>query len=229
MHISESYDELFPQLRKINQLYQEVDEVIDMIKAWFSVDCPPGCGACCDTHPEKIEASITEMLPLCIHLYENSAYQELLDQADRERCLFYSTSLPQGRAGCCSVYEYRPLVCRLFGFTFMRDKYGGMMPVACSILKGQFSKKAPAHAVPVRVYPELRSFSLHAMMLDPFGGKRYPINQAFARAMEYVVLKADLLRKTSHPRHEEKDGCGELENSMFASLQHHEYARDCVE
>lgn len=202
MYIGENYYNHFPQLQKIIQLYQDIDEVITMIKTWFAVACPPGCGVCCDTHSDKIEASITEMLPLCVYLYENKTYQSWLDRANQERCIFYSQASLQGRTGCCMVYDYRPLVCRLFGFTFMKDKYGGVMPVACSVLKRTFNEKIPSNKVPIKAYPELRSFSLQSMMLDPFGGKRYPINEAFINAMEYVILKIDLLQRDSTTQHD---------------------------
>lgn len=205
MHIGENYYELFPQLRKIVQLYQDVDEVIHMIKTWFAVDCPSGCGACCDTHVEKIEASITEMLPLCIHLYENKTYQGWLDRAHQESCVFYSKSSLPVRTGCCMVYEYRPLVCRLFGFTFMKDKYGGVMPVACSILKKKINERIRINKMFVKAYPEMRCFSIQSMMLDTFGGRRYPVNRAFINAMEYVMLKVDLLQQTSKAQHENND------------------------
>ncbi|MCX8123565.1 MAG: YkgJ family cysteine cluster protein [Spirochaetes bacterium] len=192
MDIKENYYELFPQLNDIVILYQEVEAIINNIKSSFSIFCPHGCGTCCDTSIENIEASIVEMLPLCIHIYEQHNYQLWLDKANEKQCIFYDTSPLKKSSGCCMVYTYRPLVCRLFGFSFTKNKYGAIVPVACSILQKQYKDKSNFIAIAKDSLPMMSSFSLQSIMIDTVRSDRYPINEAFVKAMEYVVLKISL-------------------------------------
>ncbi len=192
MQINENYYELFPQLQKIVTQYKEVDEITQNIKTSFSVSCPSGCGQCCNTTTDNIEASITEMLPLCVYLYEQNAYQKWLQKANHQRCVFYATNNHKNNSGCCLVYAYRPLVCRLFGFSFTKNKNGAIVPVACSILKKQYNDKSKFFVVNTDSLPMISSFSLQSLMIDPVRSDRFPINEAFVKAMEYVIFKIGL-------------------------------------
>ncbi len=189
MYISQNYYSLFPQLQKIVRLYQEVEEITSNVKNLFSAKCPEGCGQCCNTACNNIEASIVEMLPLCIHLYEQNTYLMWLDKTNQNLCPFYETERTNHRIGCCAVYEYRPLVCRLFGFTFMTHKFGAIVPVACTTLQKQYSAKKEIIAMYSSNLPHISSISMQSMMIDSVRGNRYPINEAFQKAIEYVVLK----------------------------------------
>lgn len=197
MYISKNYYSLFPQLQKIIQLYEEVEKITNNIKYLFSVNCPHGCGQCCKTASHNIEASIIEMLPLCVYLYEHTNYQLWLDKALDNLCPFYKDETLYNDAGCCAVYEYRPLVCRLFGFSFMKNKYGAIVPVACSTLQNQYTAKKEIAAIHFSNLPHMSSLSMQSMMIDPCRGERYPINEAFVKAMEYVILKIHLMHYQS--------------------------------
>lgn len=197
MQIKENYYVLFPQLQKVVTLYKEVEEITQNIKTSFSVSCPRGCGQCCNTATDNIEASITEMLPLCVYLYEQNTYQKWLEKSNQQHCIFYDTNNQKNNSGCCLVYEFRPLVCRLFGFSFTKNKYGAIVPVACSVLKIQYNDKSKFIAVNIDSLPMMSSFALQSIMIDPVRGDRFPINEAFVKAMEYVILKISLIENDS--------------------------------
>ena len=196
MHISQNYYFVFPQLQHIVKLYQELEQITSNVSNLFAVKCPDGCGECCNTSCSNIEATITEMLPLCVYLYEKNTYQMWLDKAGQERCLFYETALNH-KKGCCAVYEYRPLVCRLFGYSFTKNKYGAIVPVACPTLKKQYTAKKEIIPTHSDALPQMSSISMQSMMIDPTRGERYSINEAFVKAMEYVMLKMRIVHNNS--------------------------------
>ncbi|MEW6526515.1 MAG: YkgJ family cysteine cluster protein [Spirochaetota bacterium] len=193
MYISQNYYSLFPQLQKIIQLYEEIETIISNVKSLFSVSCPNGCGQCCNTACYNIEASIIEMLPLCVYLYENNSYQFWLDKAFSNLCPFYDSETLYNNVGNCAVYEYRPLVCRLFGFSFMKNKYGAIVPVACTTLQKQYTQKKEMVGIHTSEFPQMSSLSMQSMMINPVNGERFPINEAFIKSMEYVILKMRLI------------------------------------
>lgn len=188
MYISQNYYFVFRQLHQIVQLYQELDQITCDVSNLFSVKCPDGCGECCNTASKNIEVTITQMLPLCVYLFQENTYQLWLDKAPKDNCLFYETKSNHNN-GCCALYEYRPLVCRLFGYSFIKNKYGAIVPVACSTLKKQYNAKNELTAINTDCFPLINAFSLQLMTIDPLlSSKRYAINDAFAEAMEYVIL-----------------------------------------
>lgn len=192
MYISQNYYLVFPQLQHVVSLYYEFEQLVHSIKTTYSVQCPYGCGQCCNTSSSNIESTVLEMLPLCVHLYETGTYSKWLDNVS-EHCIFYD-SRDTVKPGCCMVYEFRPLVCRLFGYSFIKNKYGAIVPVACSILKKQYNTKKELFAVSSDTLPLINAFSLKIMTIDPaLGLERYPINEAFIKAMEYVMLKMELV------------------------------------
>jgi Fe-S-cluster containining protein len=194
MYISQNYYSLFPQLQKIIQLYEEIETITSNVKSLFSVSCPIGCGQCCNTACYNVEVSIVEMLPLCVYLYENNSYQFWLDKAFNNLCPFYDSKILYNNVGSCAVYEYRPLVCRLFGFSFMKNKYGAIVPVACTTLQKQYTQKKEMVAINPCDLPQMSSISMQLMMIDPFKSERFPINEAFIKAIEYVILKIQLMQ-----------------------------------
>ncbi|MGB4268983.1 MAG: YkgJ family cysteine cluster protein [Spirochaetota bacterium] len=198
MYIGQNYYSLFPQLQKIIQLYKEIEKITSSVKYLFSVNCPYGCGQCCNTGSHNIEASIIEMLPLCVYLYENNSYQFWINKACNNLCPFYEAETLYNNTGRCAVYEYRPLVCRLFGFSFMKNKYGAIVPVTCPTLQKQFTAQKNTTAVTPEMLPLMSTFSLQSIMIDPaIGTNRYPIDEAFRKAMNYVIYKMELYHQST--------------------------------
>ncbi len=196
MYISQNYYSVFSQLQPIITLYDEIEKNTRSIKLALSMDCPQGCGECCTTSSFNIEASLLEMLPLCVHLYETNSYQTWINNTHPGVCPFFNTH--HSDAGCCSVYTFRPLVCRLFGFSFMKNKYGAIAPVACSTLQKQFNAQKDTNAIAPQALPLMSAFTLQAIMIDPaIGTNRYPIDEAFLKTMHYVIYKMELYQQST--------------------------------
>ncbi|MFH1553157.1 MAG: YkgJ family cysteine cluster protein, partial [Candidatus Omnitrophota bacterium] len=90
--------------------------------------------------------------------------------------------------GRCLVYPFRGMVCRIFGFSALKDKYGNLRLATCSILKKNHPDKAKkAQELLDSGYqaPVITSFSMRMRGINPdLGGKLLPINQAIKAAME---------------------------------------------
>jgi len=141
--------------------------------------CPAGCGWCCvEGRPED---SLLSALPAAREAVRLGAFDRLAEAAERNAlgpCVFYD---PRG-PGHCSLYAVRPLVCRLFGFAGQRDKRGRVRFRPC--------RRMRAPAGPCACTPPV--FSDHAMRLEgiypPLGQVRAPLNVAFYRAAEWLML-----------------------------------------
>lgn len=196
MNFKNDYYDIFPQLSQLESIYKKIDEAINRVKEIYNIRCPKGCGTCCESALSNIEASIVEMLPLCIYSYEKNIYSDVLLQIHHNRCPFFNNNASQNE-GCCSAYPYRPLICRLFGFSFMKNKYGTLVPVTCSTLRKEYENKIEITTRHSQLLPLMHAYSLQSITIDlAIGTPRYPMNIAFEKAMDYVLLKFEAYYKS---------------------------------
>ncbi len=104
-------------------------------------------------------------------------------------CLFYNRHI--ARAGLCSQYAYRGLICRLFGFSARTNKYSKREYVTCQTIK---TEQAEAYAQTVKTIetggaiPVMNNYYMRLNSIDPdLAQKFYPINEAIRRAIETVL------------------------------------------
>lgn len=104
-------------------LYEEIEGQTTRFKTEFSIACGTGCGTCCEHfNPDitALEASLVAAYlildeskrPLIERLYAEGVDEGSCPLYDKES-LFH-----------CTVYEVRPLICRLFGASASLDKSG---------------------------------------------------------------------------------------------------------
>ena len=67
----------------LTQLYQDVNAQIASLQAATGLQCPPGCGQCCE-NPE-VESSPLEMVPMALELIRRGDAAAWLEQADAAR------------------------------------------------------------------------------------------------------------------------------------------------
>ncbi|QBL08450.1 YkgJ family cysteine cluster protein [Rheinheimera sp. D18] len=181
--------------RRVEAVYGEIATTFSVYQQQRGLSCRTGCGECC-LQP-TIEATVLEMLPLALYLFDQGKAEQTLTQletlTDPQGCFFYQKLSFDGKQGQCSVYQQRPSICRLFGAAGYRDKNGKTALSTCKIIKLD-----QAHA-----YQE----SLIALESDPpplmimakeqvneldyeLGKQHLPINQALQQAIEKVLFKA---------------------------------------
>ncbi|MGB3495365.1 MAG: YkgJ family cysteine cluster protein, partial [Elainellaceae cyanobacterium] len=178
---------------RVMESYAQIDREIEQFQAATQLSCPPGCGQCCEN--PNVEVTPLEMLPLVLELMRRGDVDDWFDQAQavdqRGTCVFYAADPLIAENGRCQVYEWRPALCRLFGFSTAPDKTGQPRLAACIrhkqltpdiVAEAQVAiANGTAHA------PSLTEATQQILALDPgFGSQIMPINQALSVAIERV-------------------------------------------
>ena len=170
----------------VGELYQELDTEIAGFRDWSGLGCKFGCGKCC-LKPD-IEASPLEFIPFAVALHKEGATEEWLSRLETAgtTCVIFDEG--QGGAGRCSRYLHRGLICRLFGFSARRNKYGTKELVTCQVIKTEQepafldAEKKINEEAPV---PLLTAWYGRLRELDPvLGDQLLPVNAAIRKAIE---------------------------------------------
>ncbi len=182
---------------EVLRIYQEIDQKTTRLQWAFGLRCPSLCGACCDS--SEVEATVLETLPLAEEIYRREEQEAVLgsleereNQADF-RCVLFRANPGVPGSGRCLYYELRPLVCRLFGFAFRRNKYGNLELSTCKVIKERTPEAIHSaetgipEGLDVPVYQD--SFMRIASMDPGMGYRRLPINLALKEALERVYWK----------------------------------------
>jgi Fe-S-cluster containining protein len=183
----------------VRALYRRLDRRIASFRRAAGLACPRGCGECC-LSPE-VEATVLEMLPLALQLRRQGLLAPTLGRLGGgeppRRCLFYSPAPLGAFGGHCTMYAWRPLLCRLFGFAAVAGSGGRPELAVCGRMRAADPERAQAAAAAVRSgrleAPLMRDWSLAAYRLDPtLGSSPLPINAALKQALERVGLEDGL-------------------------------------
>lgn len=181
------------KVKAVERLYGRLDKEISLFQQASGLHCIAGCGKCCTK--ADIEASPLEFLPLAFHWFLNEEAEarfEALSQADSPICTIYNPiSLLDNTKGNCGIYQYRGLICRLFGYGASRDKLGALRMVTCKLIKeGQVEnyEKAIALLKAEEYVPIFSDYYKNLMQIDfHMGNKIMPINKAILEALEIVL------------------------------------------
>ncbi len=192
----------FRGLDQLIEVYADLERQIAEFKRSAGIECLRKCALCCTT-AKFVEASILEMLPLSLHFWEEGRAEELLEKLEgihpEAPCILLNPG-PSEELGGCSYYRFRPLVCRLFGFSATVDKNGQPRVVICKPLKN-IDRRIPdrideriREGLPV---PRVPDFSRRVAFLHPhFGQEKFPINFAIREAIEIVGRRIHFLKST---------------------------------
>jgi uncharacterized protein len=99
-------------------LYGEADSAVAAFAAQTGLRCPEGCGACCANSTPTV--SMPEAQLIAAELVRRGTAAAVLAAArtaGEHRCALYEGDARHGR---CTVYELRPVMCRLYGFSAVR-------------------------------------------------------------------------------------------------------------
>ncbi|GHG72438.1 hypothetical protein GCM10010919_24710 [Alishewanella longhuensis] len=181
--------------RRVEAVYGEMADTFSGYQQASGLSCRSGCGECC-TQP-TIEATVLEMLPLALHLFDQGKAEQTLTQLEELpevlSCFFYQRLSFDGKQGQCSVYQQRPSICRVFGVAGYRDKLGKTSLSVCKTIKADKAEKYQQHLIVLGEQPPPMMMSAKEQVneLDySLGAKHYPINEAIRLALEKVLFKA---------------------------------------
>lgn len=173
----------------VSEVFKKLDDQIAAFQSNTTLHCKWGCGKCC--FKPDIEATILEFLPFALDLYKQNKAEEWWDNLRAKAdpiCAILNTN--QSGAGLCSVYEYRGLICRLFGYSARTNKYSKLELITCQIIKSEQEEAytdATSKLEQLNV-PVMSNYyrQLHAIDAD-LAIKFYPINIAIVKAIETVL------------------------------------------
>lgn len=181
-------------IKKMMNIFADIDRSIAKFQKKTSIACESGCGHCC--HSPNVEASALEMFPLADYLIrsqEAGVWYELAEAASfYGRCVFYKPDSLNPSKGRCSIYAFRPAICRLYGFSAVTDKRGGNNLVTCARIKKNHALKVAyvenfAHQG-IKI-PMMKTYVDRVYQMDPYTGTEgLPINLAFKRAVDKISL-----------------------------------------
>lgn len=123
----------------ILKVYREVERNAKIFRDASNLRCPDGCKLCCYSH--SIEATPLELLPAALCLFEVNLADSFLESLTRSEntltCIFLRDNDNDNSWGC-TMYKFRPLICRLFGFYGRRDKNNLFQFSSCRIIKAHY-------------------------------------------------------------------------------------------
>jgi Fe-S-cluster containining protein len=178
------------KVKEVEAVFNRLDAAISRFQSGSSLYCPPGCGKCC--FKADIEATILEFLPFALHVYNEGkaeAWYEKLKTTESSICLILNPQ--QSGAGLCSDYQYRGLICRLFGYSARTNKYGKRELVTCHVVKTEQQESYEKASLEVEAggdIPVMNEYYMQLLGIDAdLTRDFYPINQAMRRALETVM------------------------------------------
>ena len=180
--------------QNLQALYDEMGEIFSSYQKNSALTCLPGCGECCKN--PQVEASVLEMIPLALKLYQENTWEEWIKRlaaSSTESCVFYESHSPDGKLGRCGAYRERPSICRMFGVAGHHDKLGEVTLSICKLIKERSPELAEKKLAEVKINgaPLMIDWSYRLAQLDlALIQDRLPINQALLRALDKVLLYA---------------------------------------
>ena len=181
------------KVRLVERLFDRLEQEIAQFKVHTNLHCISGCGKCC-SKPD-IDASPLEFLPWAFHIFLNGEAKKVYDQLNESTAtichVYRPLSLLDSHSGSCSSYQYRGLICRLFGYAATKDKYGLLRLATCSIIKKDQPNSFENAQSGINAGLKIPIFSDYYMNLSQIdirlGNTIVPINKAMKMALEEVL------------------------------------------
>jgi len=184
---------LLRKVKKVERLNRQIDQDTALFKMTSGLHCLPTCGHCCEY--KDIDSTILEILPFAYSLFIKGEAHQWLELAkgmeNNERCMLFFSGL-EDQAPRCRYYEFRPLLCRLFGFAAMLDKNGKPVLITCNAIKEAYPSQYHDSLTKIQegeYVPIMKNYYFRLNSIDmALTQKRYPINQAIRYAIEEVLF-----------------------------------------
>lgn len=180
------------KVRQVRRLYAQLEQEIGQFQKQSGIHCLPDCGHCC-TKPD-IDAAVLEFLPYAFDLFlarRSLQVRELLANSGSICHIFNPLSLSNHAyvSGRCTEYANRGLICRLFGYSTIRDKNGNRALSTCKWIKAdqavQITNAQPL--IEAKAAPHYTNYYQKLVQIDFRLGQEYlPINKAILRAIDEV-------------------------------------------
>lgn len=183
---------IYRKVLAVERVFGGLEKDVAGFRTATGMQCKSECGLCCKK--PDISATPLEFLPLAYHLYrQGQAYVWLDDLGDKDipYCRVFQPFIQSGDKGFCSHYNYRGLICRLFGFAAMTDKEGQAQLVTCKTIKSEFSEaydRVLRHIKTQQPVPIISNYYFQLRAIDQELGLQFlPVNKAITEALKVVL------------------------------------------
>lgn len=188
-------------IAQLLRLFHEVDKEAQRFKKLTGIHCPQMCAACCVK--SNVETTALEMLPVALELWLKDEADVWLKKIESTRhaglCVFFKPQVGMPENGRCMIYSLRPLVCRLFGFFTIKDKYGNYVYGSCKVIREKYldSYHRATKLIAEGFHPSnMTDFAIRLIgMNSGLGRKMIPINLATKIALEKVGFDLENRKK----------------------------------
>jgi Fe-S-cluster containining protein len=162
--------------------------------------CPPGCGACCHGFMPDVLPVEADYIAYFLLSHETKLTGEpelsrvfflVRAEGNPSPCPFHDPGRPGEN---CRIYEARPLVCRLFGFSSTQTKRGGIvyrlcrhMPTPQGLTERTLGRDALMRSIGAAP-PLMSGFALEMLAIDPSrASERRPLSEALPPALARIA------------------------------------------
>lgn len=196
------------RLLSLADLYRRADEAVTAFCTGSGLACPHGCGTCCEGFVPDIMPLEAAMVAVFLAGKDKAATWSPAGPGRGQSCPLYAADTPWH----CTVYEARPLVCRLFAFSAVRDKRGQSSFALCRLMPaapGLAVRSASGSSI-IESFgaepPYMADFGNEILALDPnSNGDRAPLPEALSDAMSQVLFLAGMKAMGIHIYHRDDD------------------------
>jgi Fe-S-cluster containining protein len=183
---------MLEKIRKVERVFKQLDKDTGKFGQQSNLKCLTNCNLCC--LKKGLEANVLEFLPLAYYLVSNNLHEAALDllETEPEHCINLAKSQAPGETAGCSAYEYRGLICRLFGFSAVHDKNSRLAVYTCSHIKKEYPEEFKRASELINTkgmfIPVVTDFYYQIYSIDPVMANDYnPINISIRKAIERVA------------------------------------------
>lgn len=183
------------KIRQVEQVFKQLDKQTEKFGKQSNLKCLTNCNLCC--LKKNLEANVLEFLPLAFYLVKNNLHEAALEMIanNPEHCINLAKSQVPGHTAGCSNYEHRGMVCRLFGFSGIKDKNSKLAIYTCSHMKNEYPlefKSALDRINSGLEIPMVTDFYYQIYFIDTYLANDYnPINISIQKAIEKAAYYFD--------------------------------------
>ncbi len=185
------------ELKGIYELFESTKNSFEFFQEKYNIHCPTGCGECCRHFvPDitRLEAlQVAAYIRFCTPDWEMTKNRlEFFRDNDFGFCPLFRENSPFH----CSVYEERPLICRLFGNCCSQDKEGNAVFKRCKfnyqpeIMVDNLKITDP---VEIKHVPIMENFGINMMNLEGNTQDRALLPEAVLEALDKINYYIQLL------------------------------------
>lgn len=182
---------MLDKIKKVEKVFKQLDKETEKFARQSNLKCLTNCNLCC--LKKGLEANVLEFLPLAYYLVKNNLHESALDllETNPEHCINLAKSQVPGLTAGCGNYEHRGMVCRLFGFSGIKDKNSKLAIYTCSNVKEEYPQEFKSALERINAgmeIPMVTDFYYQIYFIDTHMANDYnPINVSIRKAIEKVA------------------------------------------